>query len=164
MGWLHLKCFYAEWLQFLAKALSGSGYMGNRCRFKILCSGRTRKAGGSRTRTWNPRTWDQWLFQLRYVRMRYSCFEPLYSFFKSMEWLVSRYGKWCDCVVASRVVQFILIKNWFVWVDNSVHWCSDDDGYLPHVSDNRVRFPPFAQEARYGFSLQARPRTFRRRL
>ena len=37
---------------------------------------------------------------------------------------------------------------------------SDDDGYLPQVSDNRVRFPPFAQEARYGFSLQARPKTF----
>jgi len=41
---------------------------------------------------------------------------------------------------------------------------SDDDGYLPQVSDNRVRFPPFAKEARYGFSLQARPKTFRRRL
>ena len=40
----------------------------------------------------------------------------------------------------------------------------DDDGYLPQVSDNRVRFSPFAQEARYGFSLQARPKTFRRRL
>jgi hypothetical protein len=37
---------------------------------------------------------------------------------------------------------------------------SDDEGYLPQVSDNRVRFPPFAQEARYGYSLQARPRTF----
>ena len=41
---------------------------------------------------------------------------------------------------------------------------TDDDGYLPQVSDNRVRFPPFTQEARYGFSLQARPKTFRRRL
>ena len=39
----------------------------------------------------------------------------------------------------------------------------DDDGYQPQVSDNRVRFSPFAQEARYGFSLQA-PKTFRRRL
>ena len=39
----------------------------------------------------------------------------------------------------------------------------DDDGYLPQVSDARVRFSPFAQEARYGFSLQARPKTFRRR-
>jgi hypothetical protein len=38
---------------------------------------------------------------------------------------------------------------------------SDDDGYLPQVSDNRVRFPPFA---RYGFSLQARTKTFRRGL
>jgi hypothetical protein len=38
-----------------------------------------------------------------------------------------------------------------------------DDGYLPQVSDTRARFPPFAQEARYGFSLQARPKTFRRR-
>ena len=37
----------------------------------------------------------------------------------------------------------------------------DDDGYLPQVSDNRVRFSPFAQEARYGFSLQARLKTFR---
>ena len=37
---------------------------------------------------------------------------------------------------------------------------SDDDGYLPQVSDNRVRFPSFAQEARYGFSLQARPKNF----
>ena len=41
---------------------------------------------------------------------------------------------------------------------------SDDDGYLPQVSDNRVRFSPFSQEARYGFSLQARPKTFPRRL
>jgi len=40
----------------------------------------------------------------------------------------------------------------------------DDDGYLPQVSDNRVRFSPFAQEARYGFSLQVRPKTFRRPL
>jgi len=40
----------------------------------------------------------------------------------------------------------------------------DDDGYLPQVSDNRVRFSPFAQEARYGFSFQARPKTVRRRL
>jgi hypothetical protein len=40
----------------------------------------------------------------------------------------------------------------------------DDDGYLPQVSDSRVRFSPFAQEAMYGFSLQARPKTFRRRL
>jgi hypothetical protein len=40
----------------------------------------------------------------------------------------------------------------------------DDDGYLPQVSDNRVRFSPFSQEARYGFSLQARPKTFPRRL
>jgi hypothetical protein len=39
----------------------------------------------------------------------------------------------------------------------------DDDEYLPQASDNRVRFSPFAQEARYGFSLQA-PKTFRRRL
>jgi len=39
-----------------------------------------------------------------------------------------------------------------------------DDGYLPQVSDNRVMFPRFAQEARYGFSLQARPKRFRRRL
>jgi hypothetical protein len=38
-----------------------------------------------------------------------------------------------------------------------------DDGYLPQVSDNRVRFSPFAQEARYGVSLQTRPKTFRRR-
>ena len=36
----------------------------------------------------------------------------------------------------------------------------DDDGYQPQVSDNRVRFSPFAQEAMYGFSLQARPKTF----
>jgi len=35
---------------------------------------------------------------------------------------------------------------------------------LPQVSDNRVRFSPFAQEARYGFSLQDKPKTFRRRL
>jgi hypothetical protein len=41
---------------------------------------------------------------------------------------------------------------------------SDDYGYLPQVHDNRVRFPLFAQEARYGFSLQARPKTLRRRL
>jgi hypothetical protein len=41
---------------------------------------------------------------------------------------------------------------------------TDDDGYQPQVSDNRVRFPPFAQEARYGFSLQARQKTLRRRL
>ena len=41
---------------------------------------------------------------------------------------------------------------------------SDDDGYLPQVSENRVRSYPFAQEVRYGFSLQARPKTFRRRL
>ena len=39
----------------------------------------------------------------------------------------------------------------------------DDDGYQPQVSDNRVRFSPFAQEAMYGFSWQARPKTFRRR-
>jgi hypothetical protein len=26
---------------------------------------------------------------------------------------------------------------------------SDDDGYLPQVPDNRVRFPPFAQEDVY---------------
>jgi len=41
---------------------------------------------------------------------------------------------------------------------------SDDDGYLPRVCDNWVRFAPFAQEARYGFSLQGRPKNFRRRL
>jgi len=41
---------------------------------------------------------------------------------------------------------------------------SDDDGYLPQVSDNRARFPSFAQEAKDGFSLQARPKTFRKRL
>ena len=40
----------------------------------------------------------------------------------------------------------------------------DDDGYQPQVSDNGVRFPPFTQEARYGFSLQDRPKTPRRRL
>jgi len=39
-----------------------------------------------------------------------------------------------------------------------------NDGYLPQVSDNRVRFSLFAQEARYGFSLQARPKTLRRPL
>ena len=27
----------------------------------------------------------------------------------------------------------------------------DDDGYQPQVSDNRVRFSPFAQEMMYGF-------------
>jgi hypothetical protein len=36
-----------------------------------------------------------------------------------------------------------------------------DDRYQPQASDNRVRFPPFAQEARYGFPLQARPKTLR---
>jgi hypothetical protein len=41
---------------------------------------------------------------------------------------------------------------------------SEDDGYLPQVSDTRVRFPPFAEEARYAFSLQARPKILRRRL
>ena len=41
---------------------------------------------------------------------------------------------------------------------------SDDDGYLPQASDNRARFSPSVQEAKYGFSLQARPKTFRRRL
>ena len=41
---------------------------------------------------------------------------------------------------------------------------SDDDEYLPQASDNRVRFSPSAQEARYGFSLQARPKPFRRHL
>jgi hypothetical protein len=45
-------------------------------------------------------------------------------------WLISRYGKWCDCVVASRVVQSFL-KNWFVWVDNSVQ--------LPHSAAWRSR-------------------------
>jgi hypothetical protein len=39
---------------------------------------------------------------------------------------------------------------------------SDDEEYLPRASDNRVRFSLSAQEAK--FSLQARPRTFRRRL
>jgi len=41
---------------------------------------------------------------------------------------------------------------------------SDDEGCPLQVSDNLVRFSLFAQEARYGFSLQARPKTFRRRL
>ena len=36
----------------------------------------------------------------------------------------------------------------------------DDYGYQLQVSDYRVRFSPFAQEARYGFSLQARPKSF----
>ena len=36
----------------------------------------------------------------------------------------------------------------------------DDDVYLPQVSDNRLRFLPFAQEASYCFSSQARPKTF----
>ena len=40
----------------------------------------------------------------------------------------------------------------------------DDDRYQPQVSDNRVRFSPFAQEAMYGFSLLAQPKTIRRRL
>jgi hypothetical protein len=40
----------------------------------------------------------------------------------------------------------------------------DDDVYLPQVSDNRLRFLPFAQEASYCFSSQARPKTFWRRL
>ena len=40
---------------------------------------------------------------------------------------------------------------------------SDGDGYLPQASDNRVRFSTSAQEEKYGFSLQARPKTFRRR-
>jgi hypothetical protein len=31
----------------------------------------------------------------------------------------------------------------------------DDDGYLPQVSDKRVRFSPFPQEARYGFPCKA---------
>jgi hypothetical protein len=41
---------------------------------------------------------------------------------------------------------------------------SDDDEFLPQASDNRVRFSPSNQEARYGFSLQARPKPFRRHL
>ena len=35
---------------------------------------------------------------------------------------------------------------------------SDDYRYLSQASDNRVRFSPFAQEAKYGFPLQARPK------
>jgi hypothetical protein len=38
------------------------------------------------------------------------------------------------------------------------------DRYLLQVSDNRVRFPPLAQEASYGFFLQAWQKAFRRRL
>jgi len=34
-------------------------------------------------------------------------------------------------------------------------------GYLPQASDTRVRFSLSAQETKYGFSLQARPNSFR---
>jgi len=57
--WLHMGSLYL---------VCDLGH-GPECRYKILCSGRTKKAGGSRTRTWNHRTQDQLLCQLRYVRM-----------------------------------------------------------------------------------------------
>jgi hypothetical protein len=46
MGWLRLKRFYAEWLQFLAKALSGSGYMGSLYRLCHLDGPKTLPVAG----------------------------------------------------------------------------------------------------------------------